>query len=114
MHQSLKALVVLFMGLMLVACGDSGSFDSSVTLDTSSEEAMEASIDAMTEGMDDTGKQELAGALATIMMIRGLEMMGQDLSREETQARMVEGLHGLTAAEIIAKAKALAEEIEAR
>ncbi len=114
MHQSSRLLAVVFIGFMLAACSDPGGFDSSTTLDTSSEEAMEASMDAMMEGMSKVEQQQLAAALAGIMMMRGFEMMGQDLSEEEAAARMMEGLHGLTAAELIAKAEELAAELEAK
>lgn len=114
MHKVLKALAVLAFGAMLAACSEQASFDSTVTLDTSSEDAMAASMDAMTAGMSDDDKQKLGAALAGIMMMRGFEMMGQDLPEDEVQARMVEGLHGLTAAELIAKAETLAAELEAK
>lgn len=115
MYRLLKPLAALALGLLLVACSESGSgaFDSNARLDTSSEDAMSASMEAMMEGMDKADQQKLAGALAGIMMIRGFQLMGEDLSEEETHARIMEGLHGLTASEIIAKAEEVAAEAKA-
>lgn len=114
MQQFFKSMMILAMGFMLVACSDSGTLDSNARLDTSSKEALETSLNAMTAGMSNAEEQKVAAAFAGIMMIRGFEMMGQDLTDEEAQARMMEGLHGLTAAELVAKAEELAAELEAK
>lgn len=114
MHRIFRTLSIFIMGCMLAACSEPGSVDPHATLDTSSSEAMEASIEAMTAGMSDEQQSEFGAALAGIMMIKGLQTMGQNLSDAETRQAMLDELHGLTAAEIIAKAEAMKAELESR
>lgn len=114
MYRLQQFLVLATMTLMLAGCGDSGVGSGGARLDTSSESAMEASLDAMTENMSNSEKQELAKSLAGIMMMRGFALVGQDLSEEEMNARVMEGLDGLTASEIVAKAEEVKAEFQSR
>jgi len=117
MNRLQQFLVCIAMAFALSACGESGSDSVSsggATLDVSSDAAMEASIAAMTDDMSNDEKGRFGQALAGIMMIRGISMMGEDLSEEEMHARMMEGLGGLTADEIVAKANEIKAEMEAQ
>lgn len=114
MYKLQQFLLLATMTLMLAGCGDSGVSSGGARLDTSSDSAMEASIEAMTKDMSNSEKQELAKALAGIMMMRGFSLVGEDLSEEEIHARVMEGLDGLTASEIVAKAEEVKAELQSR
>jgi len=96
-----KLLLAAMLLIPLVGCG-------SQTLDTSSKQSFESSMQAMADGLSDADKQKFGSAVATIAMG---DAFASAINDEEFELHTAaKGLHGLTADQIIAKAKEFAEE----
>jgi hypothetical protein len=98
----LRSLVI---ALALVLCG----CDSSPRLDTSTDEAMMASIAKMNDGLSGAEREELSRSIATLVAPRLAEKskqsgFGPDSARV-SQAELLRPYDGWTARQIIAGAK---------
>jgi hypothetical protein len=98
----LRSLVIT---LALALCG----CDSSPRLDTSTDEAMMASIAKMNDGLSEAERQELTKAIATLVAPRLAERAKQSGfdpdSARLSQAELLQPYKGWTAHQIIARAK---------
>jgi hypothetical protein len=90
-------LLGLLLLVFVVGCG-------APTLDTTSEESMKKSIDAMGAKLTDQEKGQLAGALLMHTMSKAFSAEGA--GGDQKPHEICKELHGLTAEQIIAKGKA--------
>lgn len=92
MKSYLKIVLVAVFALALAACS------SEPTLDASSEEAMEKSVEIMTVDMTEAEKMAFGMAIASIAMEVGFANMGDE---EKMEAAIKEKLDGKTVQEIL-------------
>jgi hypothetical protein len=86
-----------------------GGCDSSPRLDTSSDEAMTQSLEKMKAGLNETERQDLTKAIARLVLPRleekkKLSAFEPD-SAQVSQAELLQPYSGLTARQLIARAK---------
>ena len=107
-----------FFALAVSACGDAGNSSSSsdsygeVRLDASSDQAMQDSLEAMAEGMDEAEQKALGQALGVILLVRGMQLQGDGGSQAEMEQKLKDEIDGLTASELLAKAERLQAEMQ--
>lgn len=106
----MKKLAAVCLVLFLAGCGGAS------TLDTSSDEALQASIEAMGEGKTQEEKEQLAASMMTLVMKEGgmQKMFEASMSggNAPPTADLFKSMHGKTAQQIINEAKAAAEQME--
>jgi hypothetical protein len=95
--------VCLLLLVVVVGCG-------APTLDTTSEESMKRSMDAMSAKLSQEDQGQLAGALVIHSMSKALDAM--KAGGKAAPHEMCKELHGLTAQQIIAKGKEKVAEME--
>jgi len=97
----------LLLVVLLAGCG-------AATLDTSSDEALQASIKRMGDGLNEADKKAFVGSLAILTMKNAMPEMMQDAMKQsvsgqnvqpKTPSAMMKPLHGLTAQQIITKGR---------
>lgn len=108
MTHTLKLTLALLLALTLVACGGAGE----PTLDTSSEETMEESLEKMTADMSEEEHQAFGNALGTVFMMGALQHMESGKSEEEILEAVNDSVHGKTADEIKEMAAGMEEDMQ--
>lgn len=98
-------MMTLMFALLLVGCGKA-------TIDASSQEALEASVEEIGEELDAQQKQAFQQAVITIAMDHSTRaissaMSGEQVDQAQMERDMLDALDGKTASEVIAYAEEL-------
>ncbi len=91
-------VLALFSVMFLAGCGEN-------TLDTSSDEAMEKSVNKMTESLSEEKKTEFEKALVKILMCEGMAAMTSGKDESEIEDKMKKLLDGKTVDGVIELSK---------
>lgn len=100
MKRNLRILAIALMAVFMAACSG-----GEPTMDTSTDEAMEASYTEIAESLSDDRRQEFEEALSSVYMEGALNHMESDMSEDEIMDRINEDVHGKTADDIISMAE---------
>lgn len=76
-------------------------------MDASTDESAKASVEKMTAGMTEEQKKEFLADAAVLMAKDAADRFGTESKRRTTRTELYQPLHGLTVAEIHAKAEEL-------
>ncbi|TDT41344.1 hypothetical protein DES49_1427 [Halospina denitrificans] len=107
MKQHLGLLAVALMAFFIAACSG-----GEPAMDTSTDEAMEASYTEIAESLSDEKRRKFEEALSSVYMEGALNHMDSDMSEDEIMDRVNEDVHGKTADEIISMAENSEERIQ--
>jgi hypothetical protein len=104
-----RAAVVLFVALVDVGCGTAAQFDAT------SEESAKTSIERLGVGLTEEQKKELSSDIDTIALMDGVKQAFQEgfvpgPKSKLSKTEIFRPLHGLTVAEIHARARVLRRE----
>lgn len=100
MKKVLAYCSALILSLMLAGCGEA-------TLDTSTEEALKASVQEMNKPLSAEKKEAFKQALAGTYMMIGMKAVFQGKDKEQVQVEIREALDGKTVEETISLFKEL-------
>jgi len=103
MEKILKTLAFGVMITLLTACGDP-------KLDTSSDEAMKASIQKIMAELSPEEQEGFKKTITGIYMLGAMASLGNDVSADQAKAKINEKLDGKTAKEVFI----MADEIRAK
>lgn len=100
MQNVVKIVTSMVFAMFLLACSEAGQ----PTIDMSSTEEFEASLQTVMSSLEEEERQEtFSEAISAIMMDEMTDGMSEEKSEEEIEAAIHERLHGKTADEIIAQ-----------
>ncbi len=107
-----RAAVVLFVALAVVGCG-------TARFDATSEDSAKASIERLSAGMTKEQKEELAKDVMAVVFVDGMKQVFKNgltpgKKPEFSKTEMFRSIHGLTAAEIHAKAEQVRNDMAER
>jgi hypothetical protein len=100
MNRSIACLLVLLA--MVAGCGGEPRFDAT------DEATAKASVDRMTAGMTAAQKDEFTKSMTTVMVAPALK---GGVPKDQSPNSLRKPLHGMTAAEITAKAESIRAEL---
>jgi hypothetical protein len=101
-----KTLKILALGLaisLLTACGEP-------KLDTSSDEAMKASLQEIMAELSQEEQEKFKKTIVGIYMLAAMASLGNDITADEAKSKINERLNGKTAKEVFI----MADEIKAK
>ena len=101
----MKYFLILLSVVLLSACGKA-------TIDASSQDALQQSVEKIAEDMDQQEKAEFQQAVITIAMHHSSAalqqaMSGNNIDAADVERQMLDALHGKSADEVISYAKGL-------
>jgi len=107
---------VVVMAVLCAACGDGGGVG---TIDTSSDESLKNSVDAMSKSMSDAEKKEFGEHLHIVILKGTLDIMedpetAKGMTEKEVHAAVKRTIHGKSLEDIRAAATRIMTELKAK